>query len=217
MAANWTVPGVNNFVIGTDRDLMNVTDWQIFIADLSANTVSDETSNVTVVELIQPIESPASGTVANDVPAGSKIIPLESGDGANFKAEMKITVKTSVGDEYREIRQVSGDSLVLWKALDGAIDADTDNDGTNDTKVTQIGNTGDYSVTVDSEKLSQPLVAGKNYQIQIKSDKSEIDIKSDIFHAISYDMDNLKDDMDYMKKSMDYMLNGGLGTARIYI
>jgi hypothetical protein len=92
MAALWTVPGVNHFVIGTDRDKMGITDWKIKLVDLSTGNVTDETDNVTVAEIIYNISSPASGTVASDVAAGSKIIPLKSGDGANFKAGMKIKV-----------------------------------------------------------------------------------------------------------------------------
>ena len=217
MAANWVVPGTNNFVIGTDRDLMNITDWQIFIVDLSTNAVSDETSNVKIAEIIQPISNPASGTLASDIPAGSRVIPLESGDGANFKVEMKITIKTSVGDEYREIREVSGDSLVLWKPLEGSVKADSNGDGTNDVKVIQIGNTGDYNVTVDSTALAQPLVPNKSYQIECKSDKSLLDTNSDIFHTISYGTENLKDDMEFMRKSIESILNENLGTAKIYI
>ena len=217
MATNWTVPGINNFVIGTDRDKMNVTDWVVMLVSLKDGSVTDETSNVTIAEIIMDIDSPAEGTVKEDVPASSKIIPLEDGDGDNFSAGMKIKVATSVGDEYREIRQVSGDTLVLWRALKGSIDADTDDDGTNDTKVTQVGNSGDYNVTVDSSKLSVELNPGENYQFQVKSDSIELDIKSAIFHAISYDMDNLKDDVNYMKKHLDYLANGGVGTAQIYI
>jgi len=217
MAALWTVPGVNHFVIGTDRDKMGITDWEIKLVDLATGNVTDETDNITVEEIIYNISNPATGTVASDVAAGSKIIPLKSGDGANFKAGMKIKVTTSAGDEYKEIRTVTGDTLTLFKPLKGSITADTDDDGEADAKVTQVGNSGDYRVVVDSTKLTGSIVAGGNYQFQVTSASAEIDVTSEMFHATDYDYDNLKSDIDYLKAGMDNLLNGGLGGAKIYI
>ena len=57
MAALWTVPGVNHFVIGTDRDKMGITDWKIKLVDLSTGNVTDETDNVTVAEIIYNISN----------------------------------------------------------------------------------------------------------------------------------------------------------------
>jgi hypothetical protein len=217
MAALWTVPGINHFVIGTDRDKMGLNDWEIYIVDLSTGTVTDETANVTVEEIVYNIDSPATGTVATDVAAGSKILPLKDGDGANFKAGMKIKVTTVDGDEYKEIRKVTGDTLTFYKPLKSNVVADTDNDGTADNTVTQVGNTGDYRVVVDSTKLTTNLVAGGDYQVQATSAEGEIDITSDIFHATDYDYDNLGSDIASIKQGMDNLLNGGLGGARIYL
>ena len=216
MATLWTVPGINHFVIGTTRDKMGLTDWTIRIVDLATGAVTDETANATISEIIYNIDTPASGTVAADVMAGSKIIGLQDGDGANFKAGMKVKVVTTNGDEYKEIKSVTGDTLTFFKALKSAVVADTDDDGKADNKVTQVGNSGDYRVAIDSTKLSSPLVPGGDYQVQVQNVEGEIDITSNMFHATDYDYDNLKTDITYLKKGMDDLLNGGLGGARIY-
>ena len=217
MAALWTVPGVNHFVIGTNRDKMGLTDWQIRIVDLATGKVTDETANVSVSEIIYNIDSPAEGTVAVDTAAGSKILTLSEGDGANFKPGMKVVVHTVDGDEYKEIRKVSGDTLTFFKALKSNVVADTDGDGKPDNKVTQVGNSGDYRVIVDTTKLATNMVAGGDYQVQVTSAAGEIDITSEIFHATDYDYDNLASDIDFLKKGVDNLLNGGLGGARIYL
>jgi hypothetical protein len=217
MAALWTVPGTNHFVIGTDRDKMNLSDWVVSIVNLSTGDVSDETSNVTVEEIVQTIDSPASGTVSADTAAGSKILPLSKDDGANFKPGMKVKVATVDGDEYKEIRKVSGDTLIFFKPLKANVVSDTDDDGEADNKVDQVGNTGDYRVIVDSTSLSSTLVAGGDYQVQVTSESGEIDVTSEIFHAIDYDFDDVKDDMNYLKQGIDNLINGGLGGARIYL
>jgi len=217
MAALWTVPGINHFVIGTDRDKMGLTDWVIKIVDLSTGNVTDETANVEVSEIIYNIDSPATGTVATDVAAGSKVLPLKEGDGANFSAGMKVKINTVNGEEYKEIRKVTGDILTFFKPLKSDVIADTDNDGKADNTVTQVGNSGDYRVVVDTEKLSTNIVAGGDYQVQVTSAAGEIDVTSEIFHATDYDYDNLKGDIDYLKQGIDNLLNGGLGGAKIYL
>jgi len=217
MAAFWTVPGVNHFVIGTDRDKMGLTDWEIFLVNLQTGDVTDETANVEVSEIVYNISDPASGTVASDVAAGSKILPLQEGDGANFKAGMKVSVPTVDGAELKEVRLVTGDTLTFYKPLKSNVVADTDGDGKADATVTQVGNSGDYRVVVDTSSLSGSVVAGGDYQVQVTSESGEIDVTSEIFHATDYDYDNLKGDIDYLKSGMDNLLNGGLGGARIYI
>jgi len=217
MAALWTVPGINHFVIGTDRDKMGLNDWEIFLVDLQTGNVTNETDNVEVSEIIYNIDNPATGTIAADVSAGSKILPLVEGDGAKFKAGMKVSIPTSEGTELKEIRLVTGDTITFYKPLKGNVVADTDDDETADAQITQVGNSGDYRVVVNTENLTGSVVSGGDYQVQVTSEAGEIDVTSEIFHATDYDYDNLKGDIDYLKTGIDNLINGGLGGARIYI
>jgi len=217
MAALWTVPGVNHFVIGTDRDKMGLTDWTIHLVDLQTGNVTDETENVEVSEIVYNIDNPATGTIATDVAAGSKILPLVEGDGANFKPGMKVSVPTTDGTELKEIRLVTGDTITFYRAIGADVVADTDNDGTPDAQITQVGNSGDYRVVVNTDTLTGSVVAGGDYQVQVQSESGEIDVTSEIFHASDYDYDNMKGDLDYIKKGIDDLISGGMGGARIYI
>ena len=217
MAAMWTVPGINHFVIGTTRDKMGLSDWEVKMVDLSSGDVTDETDNVTVSEIIYNIDSPASGTIAKDSAAGSKILTLKDGDGANFSVGMKVKVTTTDGDELKEIRSISGDTLTFYVAFKANVVADTDGDGDPDNTADQVGNSGDYRVVVDSSKLSSSMVAGGDYQVQVSSSVGKIDTTSEIFHVTDYDYDNMQGDMTYIKQGIDNLISGGLGGAKVYL
>jgi len=217
MAAMWTVPGINHFVIGTTRDKMGLSDWEVKMVDLSSGDVTDETDNVTVSEIIYNIDSPASGTIAKDSAAGSKILTLKDGDGANFSVGMKVKVTTTDGDELKEIRSISGDTLTFYVAFKANVVADTDGDGDPDNTADQVGNSGDYRVVVDSSKLSSSMVAGGDYQVQVSSSTGKIDTTSEIFHVTDYDYDNMQGDMTYIKQGIDNLISGGLGGAKVYL
>jgi hypothetical protein len=212
----WPVNKTNNFLIATDRDTMNLSDWEIYITDLASQTVSEETDKVTVAELIIDVPD-VTGNIGADSAGGTRIVHLDTDEGSKFKAGDKIKIPTVNGDDYREIRSISGDDIVLYTPLSADVKADTDDNGENDNQITLVGNTGDYSVEVVPSNLNTPLEGGKNYQVMVQSRSAGIDIKSDIFHATPYNEDELGDDLEEIKNKLDLIQNGTIASGRVFL
>lgn len=209
MSAKWKVPGVNYFTIATRRDLMGINDWKVYLVDLAAGTVTDETSHVSIDEIVVTIDNPAQVHTASAVSAGSRAIVLNSGDGANISSGMKLAIPSSVGTEYHEVKRVNGDTVLLYRKLKGDVDANAE--------INQVGNTGDYKVAVDSEQISTTLIPGEAYQVQVQSASAGIDVTSNMFHIVSYDENDLGDDIAYIKDQLDGIANRTSTEAEIYI
>jgi len=212
----WPINKSNRFLIATDRDSMNVSDWEVFITDIVDKTSSEETSNVEVSEIIVDVED-VNGAIASDSAAGTRIIHLDSDEGAKFKVGDKIKIPTVNGDDYREIKSISGDDIVIYRKLTADVKADTDDDGENDNKITLVGNTGDYVVKVTSSDLSTPLESGKDYQVMVQSRSLQMDMKSEVFHVTPYDVDELGSDLDEIKDKIDELSGKSTASGRIFI
>jgi len=212
----WVKDKANHFLIGTDRDCMNLSDWEIYITDLESKQVTEETDKVEVSEVIVSVDD-VTGNIDADSTAGTRIIHLAKDEGAKFNIGDKIKIPTVDGDDYREIKSISGDDIIIYKPLTHNVKADTDDDGENDNKITLVGNTGDYVVKAIPSDLNSPLENGKDYQVMVQSRNAKIDTKSDIFHVTPYNMDELGDDLDDIKESLTKIENGGLTSGRVFL
>jgi len=215
MSMTWPLNKVKRIVLGTDRDTMNITDWEVKITDLTNKTVSNETDKISITEIIESVDD-VTGSIGSDSDRGTRIVHLAKDEGAKFAVGDKIKIPTISGDDYREIKAISGDDIVIYKALSDKVKADTDDDGENDNVITLVGNTGDYVFEINPTDLNTNLETGKDYQIMTYSDSARIDTTSNIFHVTDYNWDELGGDIDEVKEKLNLLVNGSVTTARLY-
>lgn len=207
----WKAKSTNYFVITTQRDLPNITDWNINFVNLSTGVIQNVTTDVGISEVTRVITTPAEGIIQNETQAGSKTISLGSGDGVKFSKGTKIFYTSTAGIEYNTIKSLSGDTITLWSPTKGIINALE--------KITESGKTGDYRVTVDLSKPSfNTFTAGARFQVQVNSVSTNIDVTSQIFNISDYSVvDDLGTDMNYIKSSLDTIISDGGASASIFI
>ena len=210
MATIWKEGTTDYFVISTNRDSLGISDWEVFVSNLSTGVVTNETAQVTVSEIDYNISVPATGEVVLETTQASKTLGLAVGDGANFSKGMAISYTTSNGLEYNSVKSVSGDTLTLNKPLGGIVAALA--------TITQTGLSGDYRVIVNLTTTTTSFVAGGSYQFLVKSSSANIDTTSEIFDITDYDVQNeLGSDITYIKQSLDSISSGGGSSAKIHM
>lgn len=164
MSAIWNKSINNYFTIAARKRISGINDWKIFKIDLSDNSTTDITAEVTINEIELPLQNPVTSVI------------IEIIDDLNFVVQdilgFYVGMKLFIVDQYVVIEKIANSQITLCDIPKHTL--------TVDDVVIESSKTGDYKVFVPANTLT-----GNNYQFFAQSKECRVSITSQIISCES--------------------------------